>query len=935
MFQYTREQLLNLNNAHHLQLDNSIKQDLASINYGKITIRKRGKRGGIRNRVKKRGHRTALPSVILSNVQSINNKINELHTKVAYLSEYRNSSVICLTETWLTDKTPSSAVTPPGFALIRADRDVELSDKHSGGGLCILVNNKWCTNSKTIDQFCLPKLEYLVVRSRPFYLPRELSCINFVITYFPEGYHRPSVEHLHDVISNIETDKPDSAILVLGDFNDVKLRLPGYSQYVNCSTRSDKTLDLCYCNIRNAYKCTKRDPLGISDHHSIVLTPCYKQKLKQQKPTVKTIKKWSEDAEQSLQACFDCTDWSVFCDSSDSIEDHVDVISDYINFCEDNIIPTKTVKIYPNNKPWFNSNIKAKLLKKKQQTSLSNNRALLKDIQSDLNTTIEASKAEFKKKLETQFKGNNTREAWRGLELVTQYKPKSSSLSDDDSGLVDELNNFYARFDTNDNSEDIQAIKNVLAQQRTEHDRITISSSDVYKHFKSLNPRKSKGPDGISPKTLRICSQQLSPVYATIYQRCVNEHIPNIWKTATVIPVPKKSSPKELNDYRPISLTSVPFKTLERIVQERLSKESSKVLDNLQFAYQKKRSVEDATLTLTNLIYKHLERPNTYARTLFIDFSSAFNTIKPHILIGKLLRLGISPSLCTFVLDFITERRQTVKIGNKLSSVIVINTGSPQGCVLSALLFILYTNDLHAHSPNCYVLKYADDTAIIGLLSGENETSYLEEINKCIEWCDQNNLLLNATKTKELIIDFRKCEPSYREVTIKDSKVDRVNKFKYLGTIIDNKLSWSDHLSSVESKFHQRLYFLRFLKSFNVDNTILHLFYKSVVESIALFNLITYWSNLNTGQKNIIRTLQKRARKITRTDIAPIDLIYNHKCVQKVKSLMKDNKHPLACEYTVMRSGKRLRVPSCRCARFRNAFIPNSIIIYNASIVSM
>ena len=147
--------------------------------------------------------------------------------------------------------------------------------------------------------------------------------------------------------------------------------------------------------------------------------------------------------------------------------------------------------------------------------------------------------------------------------------------------------------------------------QAPESAGIEITNADVYKHFKSLNPRKSKGPDGVSPKVLRICSQQLSPVYTTIFQQCVKQHIPGIWKTAIVVPVPKKRAPKELNDYRPISLTSIPFKTLERIVQDQLCRESATVLDNLQFSYQKKRSVEDATLTYTNLIYEHLEKPNS------------------------------------------------------------------------------------------------------------------------------------------------------------------------------------------------------------------------------------------------------------------------------------------------------------------------------------
>ena len=86
-----------------------------------------------------------------------------------------------------------------------------------------------------------------------------------------------------------------------------------------------------------------------------------------------------------------------------------------------------------------------------------------------------------------------------------------------------------------------------------------------------------------------------SDVYTKLFNYCLDSHIPNIWKTANIIPVPQKTFPKELNDYRPISLTSVPFKCLERIVLKELLKETEHLLDNYQFAYRKNRCVEDAT----------------------------------------------------------------------------------------------------------------------------------------------------------------------------------------------------------------------------------------------------------------------------------------------------------------------------------------------------
>lgn len=132
------------------------------------------------------------------------------------------------------------------------------------------------------------------------------------------------------------------------------------------------------------------------------------------------------------------------------------------------------------------------------------------------------------------------------------------------------------------------------------------------------------------------------------------------------------------------------------------------------------------------------------------------------------------------------------------------------------------------------------------------------------------------------------------------------------------------------SKFHQRLYFLRLLRTFGIDNSLLHMFYSSVVESTVLFNILTYWSNLNSGQKNIITKLQKRVARITETSIPSIEEHYISKCVSKVKLIMSDQNHPLSDHFIIMRSGKRLRVPSCRSIRYRKSFIPNSIITFNS-----
>ena len=141
----------------------------------------------------------------------------------------------------------------------------------------------------------------------------------------------------------------------------------------------------------------------------------------------------------------------------------------------------------------------------------------------------------------------------------------------------------------------------------------------------------------------------------------------------------------------------------------------------MQFAYRAKRGVSDATITLLNLLFEHLNVSKKHARLLFVDFSSAFNTIQPHILVEKLVNnFGLDTGIIGWVLDFLTNRTQRVRVNGILSGELTSSTGSPQGCVLSPLLYILYTNDCRSQHANRHILKFTDDSVIISLLD-DNE----------------------------------------------------------------------------------------------------------------------------------------------------------------------------------------------------------------------
>ena len=182
---------------------------------------------------------------------------------------------------------------------------------------------------------------------------------------------------------------------------------------------------------------------------------------------------------------------------------------------------------------------------------------------------------------------------------------------------------------------------------------------------------------------------------------------------------------------------------------------------------------------------------------LFIDYSSAFNTIVPSKLVIKLETLGLDSALCNWVLDFLTGRPQVGRVGNNISSPLILNIGAPQGCVLSSLLYSLFTHDCTQRHNSNTIIKFADDTTVVGLITDNDETAYREEVRDLTVWCKDNNLSLNVIKTKEMIVDFRNRRTEHAPILIDGAVEEQVESFKFLGVHINNKLERSKHTKTV------------------------------------------------------------------------------------------------------------------------------------------
>jgi hypothetical protein len=295
--------------------------------------------------------------------------------------------------------------------------------------------------------------------------------------------------------------------------------------------------------------------------------------------------------------------------------------------------------------------------------------------------------------------------------------------------------------------------------------------------------------------------------------------------------------------------------------------------------------------------------------------------------------MEVPPNFIIWIMKYLTSRSQFVYLrsSNARSSLLDSNTGAPQGTVLAPFLFTAYTADVRANDNSCILVKFADDTALVGLISNDDSMAYVTQVQEFVSYCEENYLELNVMKTKELIIDFRKCRPSLEPIMINNSEVQRTSKYKYLGVVMDDCLSWHDHIDHLCKKLNPRLYCLRKMSKFKVDQNVMQLFYQAVISSVWKYCLSSWGGNARKYDTSRIDRTIKQAGRIISECQTSFETSYNDEVWKKLKRIQDNVDHPLNELFTaaiIQRSG-RMRLPPAVTNRHRLSFVPQAITLYN------
>ena len=825
------------------------------------------------------------------------NKLNDFQSYV-----YENKpGIVLLTETWLTKEHLNNEIFPnDSYQCFRLDRSAKTHPpdplnknkfREKGGGVLIAVRSDINVEPKIIS-----------IKSKAELLSVELCFGNKDVICITVCYRVGTLGELNFLeiekhLRSLAQKKKYAKHIIVGDFNlnrtswspaqspDRIERLfldlfsdLGLEQLINRPThQGGKILDLVLTS-----RASLLSEISISSQYSICSSDHYGIEFKMKAKVDKIIHKrkvlnYKKANWEGLNKALNSVKW-------DSVIGHEDPETAWRKFQKilstliSNFIPSVVVKDH-NHPPWFDKETynmhkkKDRLRKKYKETESIQDYERYSDCRKQFKILLnEKMRSHVEDESDTSL---ISKKFWKYLKSTSggtripetiNYGSRFRNKPQEQSEL---FNEFFC-----DQFSDISSYDIDIDYQNDCQFDIVFDFRKIRSLLKAVNPNKAAGPDGIHGTVLKNCAVSLAYPLSLIFRTSYNSGmIPKDWKIANVVPVHKKGSKMSVENYRPISLTSLVMKIFEKVIRDDLMNKCEEKLSQNQHGFLPNKSCTTQMISFSDSIATTI---NSSMRTdvVYFDFAKAFDSVNHDIILAKLKnRFQIDGTMLKFLVNYLQDREQCVIISGHKSNTAIVRSGVPQGSILGPLLFVLFIDDMaEVVSGGTNIALYADDTKIWRKISTWEDHEILQkDIDSLNNWSIENKMKFHPQKCKVVPIApmekglqnlFNKIFPLQRIFFYRlgDIELEYVQEEKDLGVIVNSKFTWDQQIDALLNKASSRLGLLKRTMHFVKCPKQRRAFYLAIVRS-QFEHCAQIWRPSSETLNIKIERIQRRAVK--------------------------------------------------------------------------
>ncbi|MFZ2537584.1 MAG: reverse transcriptase family protein [Oscillospiraceae bacterium] len=728
--------------------------------------------------------------------------------------EVLQPDVVIVVESWLTKTHDSELFKIPDYVLFRRDRchQKENGRFRRGGGIAAYVKTKY---NATIFKPLVERIDEGILELLWVTFQKEAN------TCFIGGiYHPPNPSYEANILVNfieaameeIDNSHPNSLICLTGDFNqlsDSSIQSLGFIREITPPTRGNNCLDRFYINRPVYEKITVLNSTVKTDHKALfaysgnIVVPCVK--INKQHTFRLCLPK--------LNAAFlyyvnnfntNYIHDSVYIDvHAPCIQPAFDRFYSVVMDLLDHFYPLKTVTLSDRDPPFITPRIKYMLRVK--------NRLMRKGRVEEANAISKRIQSEITVNNTSSFNNiSSVKDLWSKVRSLTG-KVKGVSKSDDPLIDAESLNTHYSRVSTDSD------YRPPLLKSTVGRPSAYVTEVQVLGLLEKLKPT-SPGLDGVPAWFLRIAAGILAKPISILFNLSLSwSEVPRQWKTSVITPVAKVRRPETCSDYRPISVTPILSRVLEKLVVKNFiypiftsPRFSHLFMD--QYAFRPTGSTTSALISMLHIL-ANLLQSYPYVHLIALDFSKAFDTVRHFTLLQKFSDMMHDDCVYNWLVRFLEGRDHCTKYDGEISSSKFINASIVQGSGLGPASYVVAASDLQPLFKDDSLNKYADDSYL--MVPSVNSKLIPEELTHISKWAACNNLNLNTSKTKEMIVRRRRTK--LLDIPPPLAGITRVETMNVLGVTLQCDLSFQEQVVTLVNQCAQNLYALRMLRSHGLN----------------------------------------------------------------------------------------------------------------------